>query len=76
MTVHIDISNRQKMNHLLELLKSMDFVERVRVEDDQAADSTPSPFFDKFYGSAPNLDVDAFENYLTVTRNEWERPRS
>lgn len=34
MTVHIDISNRQKMGYLVELLKSLDFVEGVRVDEE------------------------------------------
>ncbi len=33
MTVHIELKNRQKMPHLLEILKSLDFVEHIRVDD-------------------------------------------
>ncbi len=76
MTVHIDISNRQKMTHFLELLKSMDFVERVRVEDSAPVPTESTPvqplFFDQFYGCMPNLDVTAFEDYLAEIRGEWD----
>jgi hypothetical protein len=78
MTVHIDISNRQKMGYLVELLKSLDFVERVRVDEAEPQPTTdPQPatqpsFFERHYGSMPNLDVAAFEAYLDETRQGWD----
>ncbi len=77
MTVHIELSSRQKMPYLLEILKSLDFVEAVRVDDEpQPADATPpaakrSPFVTKHNGAIPHLDVEAFETHIAQTRNEW-----
>ena len=77
MTVHIELTSRQKMPHLLEILKSLDFVEYVRVEEgSQSADAIPPPtkqsaFVAKHNGAIPHLDVEDFENYLAETRNEW-----
>jgi len=30
----------------------------------------------KFWGTIPSLDAKAFENYLQLSRSEWERPIS
>jgi hypothetical protein len=78
MTIQINVSNREKMLHLVELLKTMSFVESLKVEEEEVEKPNPKPlsFFEKYNGCLPNLDVQAFENYLTETRNEWERPRS
>jgi len=80
MTVHIDISNRQKMTYFLELLKSMDFVERIRVDEDTSPVPTESvpvqpSFFDQFYGCLKSgLTTDELDDQLTNLRNEWDRP--
>lgn len=77
MTIHIDLKNPTKMMYLVELLRSLDFVERVSVQEDvEKLITKPLSFFEKYNGSMPNLDVSAFENYLAETRQEWERPRS
>jgi hypothetical protein len=88
MTVHIDISSRQKMTLFLELLKSVDFVERVRVDEEtQSEIVTPLPsndsltaddklsFFSRFYGSLQSgLSIDEIDHQLQTLRNEWDRP--
>jgi len=35
-----------------------------------------SPFLAKHNGAIPDLDVEAFEEYVTQTRNEWENNRT
>jgi hypothetical protein len=67
-----------KIAYLIALLKSMDFIENVKITPD-APVNTPQKevsFFDQFYGSIPELNVTEFETYLNETRNEWERPLS
>jgi hypothetical protein len=69
-----------KVAHLIALLKSMDFVENVKIlENSLLSNKTPKKevsIFDQFYGSIPELDVTEFETYLNESRNEWERPLS
>jgi hypothetical protein len=61
------------MLYLVDILKSMDFVERIQVEGDTPTTRPKaSSFFAKYNGCMPNLDVQAFENYITETRNEFE----
>ena len=74
MTIHIDVSNQQKMLYLVELLKSMDFVERIRIDEEvQKNDPKPYSFFEKHNGGIPSLDVSSFEHYVNETRSTWER---
>jgi hypothetical protein len=80
MTFHVDVS-RQKSSLFLEILKSLDFVERFRVDEIPPASakqpsSSLSPFLAKHNGAIPDLDVEAFENHVTETRNEWESNRT
>lgn len=34
----------------------------------------PKAALSEFIGTAPNLDVAAFDEYLTETRSEWKEP--
>jgi hypothetical protein len=70
MTIEIKVNNKQKMAWLVELLKSLDFVEGVKVAD---TPKKTTSFVDKYHGCSPNLDVAAIDKYITETRNEWER---
>ena len=77
MAVEIYFKNdaESKIAHLIALLRSMDFVERVKITPDLPV-NTPKKevsLFDQFYGSAPELNVTEFETYLKESRNEWER---
>ena len=77
--IEIELKNPGKLQYVVELLRSLDFIAQVRIRPEtpsSVADAEPVSVFDKYYGSLPDLDVDAFEAYLTQTRNEWERPRS
>ena len=82
MVIQLSISNAKRAFALLEFLKASDFIDNFTIlENITPAVSYVQPqieptFFDQFYGCLPNLDVPAFENYLTESRNEWDRPRS
>ncbi|WP_375448418.1 hypothetical protein [uncultured Fibrella sp.] len=80
MTVHIDISSRQKITYFLEIVKSLDFVEHVRVDEETQPETTlqhsdkPS-FSDQFYGSLKSgLTIEEIDHQLQTLRNEWDRP--
>ncbi len=79
MEIQLSINNPKRALALLEFLKASDLIDTFKILDNPVAVSAPvSPeatisFFDRFYGSVPNLDVQAFEKYLIQTRNEWER---
>jgi len=82
MEIQLSVSNPQRALALLEFLKASDLIDKFKILSNTSpslptaqAESEPS-FFDRFYGSLPNLDVPAFEKYLTETRNEWESSRS
>lgn len=78
MDIQISVQNPQKAIALLEFLKSFELIDTFKVIENSFANSTVSKkepaFFDQFYGSVPDLDVNKFETYLTESRNEWERP--
>ena len=65
-----------KIAYLIALLRSMDFIENVRITPDVPVNMPQKDIslFDQFYGSAPELNVTEFETYLNESRNEWERP--
>ena len=78
MAVEVYFKNdaESKIAHLIALLRSMNFVERVKITPD-APVSTPKKevsLFDQFYSSVPELNVTELETYLKESRNEWERP--
>ena len=82
MEIQLSVSNPKRALALLEFLKASELIDKFKIlttssPSNQSVETNNEPtFFDRFYGSMPNLDVPAFENYLTETRNEWERPRS
>lgn len=65
-----------KIAYLIALLRSMDFIENVKITPDVPVNVQKKDvsFFDKFYGSTSELNVAEFESYLNESRNEWERP--
>jgi hypothetical protein len=87
MTFHVDVS-RQKSSFFLEILKSFDFVERIRVDEDTqleiaapALASNPLPADGKpslsarFYGSLQSgMTIEEIDHQLQTLRNEWDRP--
>lgn len=78
MDIQISVENPQKAIALLEFLKSFELIDTFKVIENSFASNTVSKkepaFFDQFYGSVPDLDVNKFETYLTESKNEWERP--
>lgn len=81
MVIQLSISSVKRAFALLEFLKASDFIDNFTIIENTVppVSNTQTPgeptFFDRFYGSLPNLDVPAFENYLTESRNEWDKPR-
>ena len=77
MHVEISLRNQQKLPYLLELLRSLDFVESVRVQPDSPADtpsSTSPSIFDQFYGRATSgMPIEELDKKLNDLRNEWTR---
>ena len=65
-----------KIAYLIALLRSMDFIENVKITPDVPVNTSKKEvsIFDQFYGSMPELNVTEFETYLNESRNEWERP--
>ncbi|QMW04154.1 hypothetical protein [Spirosoma foliorum] len=63
------------MSYLVELLKSMDFVDAIQVQEETTSSMNQEnqSLFDKHNGSIPDLDTESFEKYLTEIRNEWGR---
>lgn len=77
MNIEINITNKSKLQHLVELLKSLDFVESVKVQPenvDLSITKEKKSQFDKFYGSTKsNKTVKQIDDELNHVRNEWER---
>jgi hypothetical protein len=64
-----------KIAYLIALLRSMDFIENVKITPDvPLMPKKEVSIFDQFYGSIPELNVTEFETYLNESRNEWDRP--
>ncbi len=73
MKLVLEINNPQKMAMLLELLRSLDFVEKVQVAS-EANVSQPANIFDRYYGSAKTgMSMDEIDAQLDEMRREWER---
>ena len=77
MHVEISLRNQQKLPYLLELLRSLDFVESVSVQPDVPADSIPPTapsLFEQFYGRAKSgMPIEQLDEKLNDLRNEWTR---
>lgn len=81
MTVRVDISNPQKLTYFLEIVKSLDFVERVRVDEESLTESTSQSssdnrsFSQRYYGALKSgLTREEIDHQLQTLRNEWDRP--
>lgn len=77
MHVEISLNNQQKLPYLIELLKSLDFVDSVKIQQDSTDTDRPSnepSLFDRFYGSTKSgLTIEQLDEKLSTLRNEWER---
>ena len=78
-TMHVEISlrNQQKLTYLVELLRSLDFVESVTIRPDAVKLDAATPelsLFDQFYGStASGQTIEELDEQLNALRSEWNR---
>lgn len=76
MKLVLEINNPQKLELLLELVRSLDFVEKVQVTDEPAIQENPRQisFFKRFYGSArTGQTVEEIDAQIEEMRKEWDR---
>ena len=79
MYIEVNLKNQSKLLYLVELLKSLDFVESVTVQSEKTQNSIPIKsntisFFDQFYGSTKsNMTIEQIDNQLNSLRSEWDR---
>lgn len=77
MHVEISLNNQQKLPYLIELLKSLDFVDSVKIQPDNIDTDKPVnklSLFDRFYGSTKSgLTLEQLDEQLSTLRSEWER---
>lgn len=76
MHIEVNLKNQSKLLYLVELLKSLDFVESVTVQSDTSRTAVPAKSrFDKYNGVWKNkLSTDEIDSQLNEIRAEWERP--
>lgn len=75
MKLVLEISNPQKLELLLELVRSLDFVEKVQVTNEPKASDAQAPvnLFTRFYGSAKTgMTIEEIDTQLEEMRSEWE----
>lgn len=78
MIIHVEVSNQQKMHYLIELLKSMDFVDRIKVDEETTADIVPvtgHSLAAKYWGAWKNnpLSIEKIDYEVRKMREEWDR---
>lgn len=77
MHIEINLKNQNKLYYLVELLKSLDFVESVKIQPDAPTVSAANPaysLFEQFYGSTKSgLTINEIDERLDKLRNEWDR---
>ena len=77
MHVEISLRNQQKLTYLVELLRSLDFVESVTIRPDAVKPDATTPelsLFDQFYGStASGQTIEELDEQLNALRSEWNR---
>jgi hypothetical protein len=62
-----------KIAYLIALLRSMDFIENVKITPDVPVNA-PQSRFDKYNGVWKNkLSIEEIDEQLKTLRNEWER---
>lgn len=77
MDIEVNLKNQNKAQYLLELLRSLDFVESVNIKssaDEVVEKRKGVSQFDKFYGSLNSGKThQQIDEQLKEMRNEWER---
>jgi hypothetical protein len=74
MQIIVEVNNPKKLDLLIELLHSMEFVKNIRVADAPAPAAPPKaqqPFFSRFYGSLKTgASPDEIDQKLNALRTE------
>ena len=72
-TLLVKVSGRKKANMLLELLKSMDFIESVDIMGDlKSVDSnSKTKLSDKYKGILSKAEGQKLNNHIKQMRSEW-----
>ena len=77
MQIIVEINNPKKLEVLLELLRSMEYVKNIRLTDSPAPVASPQTrpsFFARYYGSLKTgASPDEIDQRLNALRAEWER---
>ena len=76
MQIIIEVNNRKKLDLLIELLNSLEFVKSIRMAEPQTkavAAKVNGSFFSRYYGSLKTgLTPDQIDQELNSLRKEWE----
>lgn len=77
MQIIVEVNNPKKMNLLIELLRSLEFVKNISVTDTPGPAIPPKKepsFFDRYYGNLKTgASPDEIDQKLDELRKEWER---
>jgi hypothetical protein len=76
MQIIVEVNNRKKLDLLIELLNSLEFVKSIRMADaptKAVATKANGSFFSRYYGSLKaGLTPDQIDQELNSLRKEWE----
>lgn len=77
MQIIVEVQNRKKLDLLIELLNSLEFVKSIRIADAPilaVPAKTNGSFFTRYYGSLKTgKSPDQIDQELKSLRKEWER---
>jgi hypothetical protein len=76
MQLVIEVNNPKKLDFLLELLRSFDYVKNIHLADVSNKHQTGNnaSFFEKYYGSQKSgVSMNDVDQKLNSLRAEWER---
>ncbi|HRI59489.1 MAG TPA: hypothetical protein PK228_07190 [Saprospiraceae bacterium] len=77
MQIIVEVNNAKKLDLLIELLRSVEFVKNIRLADaptPAVSPKNPQSFFTRFYGSLnTGTNPDEIDQKLNALREEWER---
>jgi hypothetical protein len=76
MQIIVEVQNRKKLDLLIELLNSLEFVKSIRMADapmNVVPTKVNGSFFSRYYGSLKTgLTPDEIDQHLNSLRKEWE----
>lgn len=76
MQLVIEVNNPKKLDFLLELLRSFDYVKNIHLADVSNKQQTGNnaSFFEKYYGSQESgASMNDIDQKINALRTEWER---